>query len=176
MEGNHKYLHYQDLKEYYHCLKIIDDQINQLSSAKQDLYWCESKLQEAQELVKPFGFTNQSINNLPQVNFYSKRIEREKVQNILQSITKNGEEILKNEQFIIIFNERINSYVLSKPTLAEKLKQLTTEKLLLQIGIVIYSIVYVIVIAGLLYIAVYVLLFIFALRVLGAILSGASKR
>ncbi|WP_330202636.1 hypothetical protein [Cyanobacterium sp. Dongsha4] len=65
---------------------------------------------------------------------------------------------------------------MSKPILLEKLKQLTTEKLLLQIGIVIYSIVYVIVIAGLLYIAVYVLLFIFALWVLGAILSGASKR
>lgn len=155
---------------------MIDDQINQLSSAKQDLSWCESKLREGKELVKSFGFTDQNIINFPEMALYSKKIEKEKVQKILDAIKENGLLILEDQERILVSNEQINSYVLSKPILSEKLKQLTTEKLLLQIGIVIYSIVYVIVIAGLLYIAVYVLLFIFALRVLGSILSGASKR
>lgn len=78
MEGKHKYLHYQDLKEYYDCLKIIDDQINQLSSAKQDLSWCESKLQEGEKLVKSFGFTNQNIINFPEVALYSKKLKKKK--------------------------------------------------------------------------------------------------
>lgn len=100
MKGNHKRLHYQDLKEYYHCLEIITNENNLLSSAKDDLSWCESKLQEAQKLVKPFGFTNQSINNLPQVNFYSKKIDRIRVENILISIKQNVEKITENGNLI----------------------------------------------------------------------------
>jgi len=100
MKGNQKHLHSQDLKEYYHCLKIIDEQINQLSSAIDDLSWCKSKLQEAQELVKTLGLTNQSINNPTEINFYATKINRIRIENILTTIKENQEKLTENEKLI----------------------------------------------------------------------------
>ncbi|MGI0480410.1 hypothetical protein ACN4EE_06435 [Geminocystis sp. CENA526] len=106
MQSNQKNSHYQDLKEYYNCLGIIEHQENLISSVNNDLFWCSYKLQEAQKLLKSSKFSYQSINNIPEIKLSATKIYRITVENFLTSIKKNIKKLNENDKLIIDLIER----------------------------------------------------------------------
>jgi hypothetical protein len=112
--SNHKYLYQKELDDYYRCLETINNNYNLLGNARYELSWHEQKLQEGQQLVKSFGFSDNEIKNLPTIQIYDQTTNRQRIENILASIKQNFAEMTGNKNFI---DKSMNTIDLAKKTI-----------------------------------------------------------
>ncbi len=95
-----KHLYQKDLDDYYRCLETIDNNYNLLNNARSELSWHEQKLQEGQQLVKSFGFSDHDIQNLATVQIYEQTTDRQRIEHILASIKQHFQEMTENKESI----------------------------------------------------------------------------